>query len=90
VIVFAIRHKESGSFLCLGKHRAGTASVISGDRTPRIFRRRGAAVQALDWWVAGRYSSWIDSDGDFGDHITRKPERVLADMEVVELALVAT
>jgi len=92
MIVFAILHKPSGSFLpAIGHRRGHTHAEINGDKLPRIFRTRAHATAALKWWLGGAWyeSERQDDDGDYyyDMEVIKRPERIADEMEVVALIL---
>lgn len=92
---YAIRHRVTGRFLPAMQSWGFTRSepVAPDKAPPRLFITKGAATQALDWWLKGEaYENRQENENWEGDVEVRivtipRPSRRRENMEIVAVLL---
>lgn len=88
-LFLAIRHNPSGGFLPQMTSYGFTRCNPSLTEPPRLFTKPGAAKQALDRWLEGRWFEGMYNDETGQQDITIVPVagRRREDMEIVEIEI---
>jgi hypothetical protein len=89
---FAIMEKETGFFLpmgrgCQGKGFTAVDFVSPLIQPPRMFIRAQDAKTALSWWLKGRVSCQVGSDGNPSWYVQPVAGRRKALVQVVQLKI---
>jgi hypothetical protein len=87
---FVVRKKSTGElFPVTGR---GSTCAVFGDGPPRLFTKRSAAIQCMQWWLLGKTKmvytppNWA-CEGDWDLDTVKDSSRVPNDYEVVEIYL---
>lgn len=89
---YIIRNKLTGAMLPITRARNKTSANLSRKLPPRLFSRREAAQQALQWWLEGEWHCVCTPDSAYRPEswdlaVEKKVSRIPDTMEIVKVEL---
>ena len=89
--MYAIRNNKTGFYMPArdSSHKGATHApfIDPNEGVPRLFKQHHHARHSLDWWVRGKYTTWVYEDGEFYARTSPMPDREKPDYEIVQITL---
>ena len=89
--MYAIRNNKTGFYMPArdSRHKGATHAPFIDPKkgVPRLFKKYPHALNALYWWLQGKYTLGVSYDGEVYEYTKPMPDRKPADFDIVEVTL---